>query len=235
MSRLLIPRRCLRVGRSRLRPYKAPVRPLLPLLLALLLCPSAAASADGATLIYRKVFKGSAPEFSEIKVNDKGAATYDIRSLNDEPDPTPFEVSAPLVQKLFALAAQLKHFNGIELDVKRRIAYLGQKTFRYEGPEGAYEVTFNYTIDATASQLHQLFEGLARQQDHLANLQRRVRFDRLGVNDALLRFEADFNRRMIPEPQVLLPVLEQIANDSRVIEIARTRARALIARIRLAK
>lgn len=167
-------------------------------------------------------------------MNAKGEASYDIRSLSDEPDPAAFEVSPPLAQRLFELAAQLKHFNGVQLDIKRRIANLGQKTFRYEGPEGAFEATFNYTVNPVASQLHQLFEGLARQQDHLTNLQRRLRFDRLGVNDALLQFEADLNRKMIPEPEVLLPVLEQIAADSRVLEISRTRARALVERIRRA-
>jgi len=215
-------------------PPQLPALLLLFLVLALLLCSSAFAS-DGPTLIYRKIFKGSSPEFTEIKLDNKGQATCDIRSLNDAPDPTAFEVSPPLVQKLFDLAAQLNRFNGAELDVKRRIANLGQKTFRYEGPEGNYEATFNYTTNTAASQLHQLFEGLARQQDHLSNLKRRLRFDRLGVNEALIQFEADLNRRMIPEPEALLPVLEQVAADTRIVEIARTRARALVERIRRAR
>lgn len=205
------------------------------LALSVLLLAASGSAADGQTLIYRKVFKGSAPEFAEIKVNTKGEATYDIRSLKDEPDATAFTVSPPVVQKLFELAQQLNHFKGVDLDVKRRIANLGQKTLRYEGPEGNFETTFNYTTNIPASQLHQLFEGLARQQDHLSNLQRRLRFDRLGVNDALISFEADFNRKIIPEPESLLPVLEQIANDTRVVDIARQRARSLIERIRMAK
>src|SRR2546425_3781565 len=41
----------------------------------------------------------------------------------------------------------------------------------------------------------------------------RSRYDRLGINDALLQFESDFNRSLLPEPQRLLPVLDQIAGD----------------------
>jgi hypothetical protein len=210
-------------------------RVLAVVALLVLLIAASGGAADGQTLIYRKVFKGSSPEFTEIKVNAEGEATYDIRSLNDEPDASPFTVSPRVVKKLFELAKQLNNFNGVELDVKRRIANLGQKTFRYEGPEGNFEVTFNYTTNVAGSQLHQLFEGLARQQDHLSNLQRRLRFDRLGVNDALISFEADYNRKIIPEPETLLPVLEQIANDTRVVDIARQRARSLIERIRLGR
>ena len=47
-----------------------------------------------------------------------------------------------------------------------------------------------------------------------------------------LQFESDLNRKILPEPERLLPTLEQIANDSRFVEIARQRARTLAERIR---
>lgn len=203
--------------------------PLLPLLPVLLL------ASDTATLTYRRVFQGSVPEFIEIKVSQNGAATYDIRQLDEPPNPQPFEVGSPLRAKLFELAAQLNDFRGLDLDVRRRIANLGQKTFRWERNGEAHEVRFNYTLNATANQLTTAFEGLARQQEHLIKLQQRMKYDRLGVNEALLQFESDLNHKTLPEPQRLLPVLEQIANDSRFVEIARQRARNLAERIRSAQ
>ncbi len=200
--------------------------PLLPLLPVLLL------ASDTATLTYRRVFQGSVPEFIEIKVSQNGAATYDIRQLDEPPSPQPLEVGSPLRAKLFELAAQLNDFRGLDLDVRRRIANLGQKTFRWERDGEAHEVSFNYTLNATANQLTTAFEGLARQQEHLIKLQQRMKYDRLGVNEALLQFESDLNHKTLPEPQRLLPVLKQIANDSRFVEIARQRARNLAERIR---
>jgi len=191
-------------------------------------------AADGARISYRRVFKSSYPEFIEIRVSENGSCTYDIRQLDEDPDPKLGEVSAPLRAKIFELAAQLGNFQGVELDVRRRIANLGQKTFRYEGNGQVHEVSFNYTLDSHANQLMQIFEGLARQQEHLVKLQRRMKYDRLGVNDALMYLESDLNRRNLPEPQRLLPTLEQIANDPRVVEIARQRARTLAQRIRSA-
>ncbi len=208
--------------------------PTLAFILAGLLCllPAVLLPADNATLTYRRVFKSSNPEFIEIKVSQSGACSYDIRQLHEAASPQPFEVGGPLRAKMFELAAQLRNFRGLDLDVRRRIASLGDKSFRYERGSEAYEVHFNYTLNATASQLMQVFEGLARQQEHLIVLQRRMRYDRLGVNEALLQFEADLNRKIFPEPQRLLPVLEQIANDSHFVEIARQRARTLAERIR---
>lgn len=192
----------------------------------------AASGASGATLVYRKIFKSSSPEFTEIKVWRNGTGQYDIRQLEDEAEPQPFEVNPALAAKLFEMAADLKNFDGVELDVKRRLANLGAKTFRLEDGSRASEVTFNYTLNPTAQQLQVIFEGLGRQQEHMNLLQHRLRFDRLGVNDALLRFEVDLNKKTIPEPERLLPVLEQIAADTRVVEIARHRARAIAERIK---
>jgi hypothetical protein len=80
--------------------------------------------------------------------------------------------------------------------------------------------------------LLQIFEGLARQQEHYALLERRIRYDRLGINDALLQFESDLNRGLLPEPQRLVPLLDQISSDSKFVDIARQRARTLAERVR---
>jgi len=187
---------------------------------------------SGATVTFRKVFKTSSPEFTEIKVNESGSGTYDIRQLDDEPSPQPFEISASLVRRIFDLTARLHNFNGIDVEIHHRIANLGQKTFRYERGSEVHETTFNYTINESASQLLGIFEGLARQEGDLSDLVRTMRYDRLGVNDVLLHVEVDYNKKLLPEPENLLPSLDQVAADSHFIDIARERARTLAGRIR---
>jgi len=194
---------------------------------------SSAGSAPGAKLSYRRVFKSSTPEFIEIIVRDDAdAATFEIRQLDDDPGASPFEVSSGLRAKMFALAGALNRFQGQDLDVHRKIANLGEKTFRWEQGTDAHETKFNYTLNAAANQLLQIFEGLARQQELVTLLERRMKYDRLGINDALLQFESDLNRNLLPEPRRALDQLDQIAGDSRFVEIARQRARALAERIR---
>jgi hypothetical protein len=194
---------------------------------------SAAKPATGAKLTFRRVFKSSSPEFIEISVReDSDQATYEIRQLDDDPGSSPFEVRAALRAKMFQLVGQLNHFQGQDLDVHRTIANLGEKTFRWEQGSMSHVATFNYTLNSAAAQLLQIFEGLARQQELLMLLERRMKYDRLGINDALLEFESDLNRKLLPEPERALPTLDQIAADSRFVEIGRQRARALAERIR---
>lgn len=193
--------------------------------------PAASANPGGATITYRRVFKGSNPEFIEIKVSDQ-KCTYDIRQLDEDADPEAIDVGPGVQKQIFDLAAQLKNFAVPSLDIQKKIANLGQKTLRYENGAEVHETSFNYTTNATANQLMQIFEGLAKQQQDLVLLQRQAKFDRLGVNDALLQFESDMDHRLLPEPERLLPILDQIAADSHYLEIARTRARGLAERIR---
>ena len=204
-----------------------------------MLSPGVVSAASRATahakLSYRRIFKSSSPEFIEIVVReDTDAATYEIRQLDEDPGASPFEVGATFRQKMFALAAELNYFQGQDqyLDVHRRIANLGEKTFRWEDGAVSHETKFNYTLNSAATQLMQIFEGLARQQELVSLLERRMKYDRLGINDALLQFESDLNHKLLPEPQRALPTLDQIAGDSRFVDIGRQRARALADRIR---
>jgi hypothetical protein len=194
--------------------------------------PSNAAPAGTAEITYRKVFKTSYPEFVEIKVDENGSGTYDIRQLDEEASPQPFEIGAPLAQRIFALAAKLHNFQGVDLDVHRRLANLGEKTFAYENGAEKHETKFNYTLDESATQLVNIFEGLVRQTSDISDLARTMRYDRLGVNDVLLQIESDLNNKQIPEPERLLPTLDQVAADDKLIDIARQRARNLAGHIR---
>jgi hypothetical protein len=196
------------------------------------MCPLLLRAADGATITYRRVFKGSNPEFIEIKIGDGGTASYDIRQLSEDPDPQQFEVGDAVRTRIFELAGELHNFEGLDLDVHRRIADLGEKTLRYEKGGEVHETRYNYTLNRSAQQLALIFEGLFQQQRDFTLLQQRLKYDRLGVNDALHQFEDDLGQRTLPEPERLLPVLDRIAADSRVVEVARQLARALAERIR---
>lgn len=195
--------------------------------------PAASSPGAGPVFVFQRVFKSSVPEYIEIRIPaEPGIPSYDIRQLDDTPAVTKFEVSAALRQKIFTLVAELNHFHGVDLDVHRKIANLGEKTFRWEDGGSSAEVKFNYTTNGAAMQLLQICEGLARQQELIELLQRRIKYDRLGVNDALLQFERDYSNGMLPEPQRALPLLEAIANDTKFVEIARQRARALAEKVR---
>lgn len=191
-----------------------------------------AGSASAPTITFRKVFKSSYPEFVEITVNQSGSGTCDIRQLDEQPSPQNFQVGAPLAQKIFALAAKLHDFQGVDLEVHKRLASLGQKTFRYQNGSQDYQVTFNYTLDPTGSELTSLFENLSQQETDLSDLTRTMQYDKLGVNDVVQTIESHYNDHVLPEPSQFIAPLEKLASDTQYVDIARDRARKLADRIR---
>src|SRR5260370_21932935 len=79
--------------------------------------PLCRAAPDEATITYRRVFKGSSPEFIEIKIAEHGKATFDIRQLEEDPAADPFEVGAPVRHKISELSVDLKNFAIADLDI----------------------------------------------------------------------------------------------------------------------
>jgi len=80
--------------------------------------------------------------------------------------------------------------------------------------------------------LLQICEGLARQQELIDLLNRRMKYDRLGVNDALLQFENDMIKGALPEPSERYRCSSRLRGTRGFVEIARQRARALAERVR---
>jgi len=193
---------------------------------------NANASDSGPTLTFTQVFKSSYPEYIQIAVDQEGKGTWDIRQLDDAPSPQPLQIEVALAQKMFSLASGLHDFHGADLDVRRRIANLGTKTFDYKNGATENQVTFNFTNNPDAQQLQAIFDGLERQELDLSDMQRVVRYDHLGVNDVILRVQNDVRRKLIPEPAALLPALDDIASNSELIDMSRQRARAIAEQIR---
>lgn len=204
-------------------------------LVAFLGAPALAAQTSAApqpTVTFRKVFKSSFPEFVEIKVAENGDCTADIRQLSDDPSPQPFHLSQSVVQRIFDLAGDLHDFNGVNLEIRRRVANLGEKTFIYQDGSQTYRTTFNYSTNPSAVRIVNLFENLTRQEMDIADLQRTMQYDKLGVYDVVQRVQQDYEQKLLPDPAQLLPTLDKLALDSSLLNIARRRARTLAGDIR---
>jgi hypothetical protein len=193
----------------------------------------AAAAADPAPAVLRftKVFPGSLPDYVDVTVDETGAATYRGRP-DEDTEPQQFALSPEAAQRLFRLAAALNHFQGVELESRHKVAFMGDKTFAYRRAGRESSVRFNYTEDPTALELQELFEAIGRGRFYIEQLESRLRYDRLGIVEVMRNFERDFNAGKLTDVQQFAPVLEQIANDTSLARLARTRAADLLRRVR---
>jgi hypothetical protein len=199
-------------------------------LLVLIAVPLLAEAAPRTT--FSKSFPGSVPPYIEITVDRSGAAEYKEDPKDD--NPLKFQLSQS-DDSIFGLVDRLDHF-ARPLESGLKVANMGLKTFRYAGDDGAsHEVKFNYSEDLEAKTLLDWFERISETERILIELERSVRFDKLGVQDAILRVEVERDQKRLVAEEQFLPMLDRIVKNESYLHMARTRAAALAESIRAAK
>ena len=193
-----------------------------PLLLSLLAI--AVSAADLPKLIYSKSFPGSMPAYTAITIDKEGSGTY--KEAVDDDSPLLFKLTPKETGELFALAEKLGRFTR-KLESGLKVAMLGIKTFRYENGPEVSEVKFNYSEDFDAQKLLDWFERISETERLRIDLERAVKFDKLGVNQALLELETARDHKRLVSPQQFLPLLDRIVKNESFMHMSRTRAAAL--------
>jgi hypothetical protein len=187
----------------------------------LLLLPCALAAADLPKILYSKSFPGSVPAFVAITLDRTGRTSY--QEAADDDNPFTFQLTEKETAQIFALADKLERFRR-PLEANLKVANTGIKTFRYESGAEKNEVKFNYSLDPDARALWEWFERITETEQHFFSLQRAAKYDKLGVNQALLLLEVSRDRGRLVAPQQFLPLLDRIAKNESYLHMARTRA-----------
>jgi hypothetical protein len=193
----------------------------LPVLLVLA---AALATAAEPRIVYSKYFKGSSPELAVITLEKSGHATY--KEAQDDERPLQFQLSGADAAQIFDLAAKLDRFSH-PLESPAKVANMGMKTFRYEDGPAVTEVKFNYTEDFNGRLLGDCFERIAETEQVYINLERSVKFDKLGVNQALLLVEVTLDKKRLVAPDQFLPLLDRIVKNDSFMHMSRERAARL--------
>jgi hypothetical protein len=201
----------------------------MKLFVALLSACAVVSAADAATVHYSKSFPGSKPPLVSIEVAQDGTAVYN-EGPQDQ-DPVNFKLNPATTEQIFQLVEKCERFKR-PLESNLKVANMGKKTFRYTNGTESHEVTFNYSLDENAKLLADWFERLTETQQLLFEFERTVKFDRLGVNDAILRIEAAWDRNRLVGVERFLPLLDRVTKNGGYLNMARERAAYLAAMFR---
>jgi hypothetical protein len=187
------------------------------------------ASAAPPRLVYSKSFPGSNPPWFEIAVEETGAGVY--KEDPKEEVPLKFQLSAAESSQIFGLAGKLDHFSH-PLESGLKVANMGMKTFRYEADGHSGEAKFNYSEDQDARALNDWFERIGETEKSRIELETAVRFDKLGVQQALNKVETLRDQKRLVAPDQFLPLLDRIVKNESFLHMARERAAGLAEWIR---
>ncbi len=180
-------------------------------------------------------FPGSEPSHYVISVSSEGHSSYESDgklSAESEADPfhLDFSVSPATTKTVFDLAKRAHYFKGQVDSNKRNLASTGSKTLSYKDAQQSGSATYNYSPIVAVQQVTQLFQNLSMTLEYGRRLQYFHRYQKLALDEELKRMEEMAKADNLQELPAVVPILEQIANDSSVINPVRARAQRMIAR-----
>lgn len=179
-------------------------------------------------LFMSKSFPGSVPPYGEVRIDGEGKVDY--REDPKDENPLKFQLSAADKAEITELVDKLGKFNR-PLESGLKVANMGAKTFRWE----KNEQTFNYSEDPDAKALLDWFERICETERDYIALETAAKYDKLGVDRAILLLEISWDRKHLVTPEQMLPLLDRIIKNESFLHMARNRAANLADAIRKAQ
>ena len=186
------------------------------------------------TLTFTLDFPGSQPDHYSLRVDSEGKGQYESRSkLSNESDDEDsfkydFKISSATTQKMFALAARAKYFLKDIDSHRKNMAFTGKKTLAYRDAQRSGESTYNFSADPAVQQLTSLFQNLSATLEFGHRLEYDHRYQKTALEEELKRLEETVQSNLVIEIAAIAPVLQQIVDDSSVMNVSRARAQRLL-------
>jgi hypothetical protein len=196
------------------------------------------APADQAPVVtFEQDWKVADPQWYQVSINASGESSYTSKPLakeNETPsDPysVRFIASAATREKVFELAKSLNNFQG-NFETRAKVAQTGKKMLKFKQGPKETSTSLNYSDNQGMNQLIAIFQKISSTFELAQKLDFDLRFDKLGVDRDLKNMERLDKENQLGELQVVAPMLERIANDNGIMNIARQRARRLLEKSR---
>lgn len=190
------------------------------------------------TITFDRTWEAYKPQNVTITVRATGPVKYISRNPFTLPDQTgadpdyllDFTLSSRNQEKLFRDAREANYFNGDFSYKKHAVASTGKKTLTYSDPTRNFSTTYDYSENKAIEEITSILLGISNTIEHGRKLMFLRRFDKLGLEEELKAMENAADGHNLAELRIIAPTLKSIAEDSTVLNIARQRAKRLLAK-----
>ena len=189
------------------------------------------------TITFDLYWEEATPQGYTITVESSGQGKYISRSPaktepgSDAADPDyalEITISPATRDLIFNLAKAVNYFDG-NFEYKHKVASTGRKTLAYADPARHFQTIYNYSENKNIERITKVFQGISATIEHGRRLQFMRRFDKLSLDSELKGMEEMAQNGYLAEIHIIAPLLQNIANDSSVLHMARQRAQRLLA------
>ncbi len=139
-------------------------------------------------------------------------------------------LSPAFAEHAFHIAKRHRFF-ATECDSHAKVAFQGNKTLSYNGPEGQGSCEFNYSRDSEIQDLGDSLVAVATTLIEGARLETLLQHDPLGLDKEIQTVQDAAGDGRAQQICSIKEILERLSEDPSVMERVRKRAKALLARV----
>lgn len=188
--------------------------------------------ADFSSFTYCHENTRGAYEVQCIQLDAEGKGEVKFKRREAETVNVPIQLSAAGRDRFLGVLAATNYLDRPEtFESGRKVADLGAKRLMIETPSGKREATFNYSLRKDVVDLSGFFERLINQETLSFDLSNAIQFERLSVPKRLDQLEGELKSNRIADTERLIPILERIEADQKLVNYARTQAGRIKKRI----
>jgi hypothetical protein len=167
-----------------------------------------------------------------VDLNTDGTGQTRFKSKGSDEAQAVMTLSPTGREKFLSVIAATRNLAEREkYESKRRVANLGRKHITLEMASETREAEFNYSDLKEVNALTAFFDGLINQQTIILDLGTAAQYERLSIPERLDMLQNEIKAGRIGDPPGLVPALDKLVQDSRILDYARAHAQQLKSQI----
>jgi hypothetical protein len=171
-----------------------------------------------------------------VQLNPDGAGTSRLKRRDVEETSSPVSLSPSAQEKLLSLLRATRNLaDRQKYESKRSVANLGRKHLTLEIGSEKREAEFNYSDLKEVNALSTFLDALLNQQTLVADLEIAAQYERLSVPERLQQLESELRVGRVGDPPGLVPALDKIIQNERILAYAREQAQRLKSQVLTSK
>lgn len=186
--------------------------------------------------VYCREFPSGVFEKQCLDLKPDGTGQSRFKRRGSEEASSVLTLSSNGREKFLSVVAATRNLADREkYESKRKVANLGRKHITLEMASETREAEFNYSDLKEVNTLTTFFDGLINQQVLISDLEMALQYERLSIPERLDQLEGEIKIGRIADPQSLIPVLDKIVQNERVVDYARNHAQQLKSQLLISK
>ena len=163
-----------------------------------------------------------------VQLKPDGAGTSRIKRREAAESAAPLTLSPSARAKFLSLLAATRNLaDRRKYESKKNVANLGRKHITLELGSETREAEFNYSELKEVTALSTFFDAILNQQAIVADLEIAAQYERLSIPERLEQLESELKVGRIGDPPGLIPALDRIIQNERILAYAREHAQRL--------